>query len=105
MSRYATAEQRRDAAGIPKFAEPLDANLLLCILRHHELTGFRPTWDEMCRASGSGRALTAVKLRDLRDAGLIIWNPEAASKGTLRPTCTEVGIKPSRVARGEVHAP
>lgn len=85
-----TVEQRRDAAGIPKIAEYLDANLLLCIVRHFAVIGSAPTWADMCRASGSGRQLTAQKLRALRDAGLIVWNPESAAKGTMRPTCAEV---------------
>ena len=63
-----TVEQRREAAGIPKIAEHLDANLLLCIVRHFVLIGSAPTWADMCRASGSGRQLTAQKIRALRDA-------------------------------------
>lgn len=91
-----TVEQRREAAGIPKIAEHLDANLLLCIVQHYAWTGFPPTWSQMCRASGSARALTAVKLRELRDAGFIVWQPEVG-KGTLRPLVREVPFKPLSV--------
>ncbi len=72
--------------------EPLDAALLLVVLRTHRDLCRAPTWAEMLAATGLRSSQTIHKrLGHLRDAGLVTWAPR--TRGTLRPTCVEVGVQ------------
>lgn len=73
---------------LPAVAVPVDAALLLLIVRTVAQTGSPPRWSAMVSASGTSRQVVHKRLRGLRDAGLVTWTPGSA--GTLRPTVEEV---------------
>lgn len=79
---------------IPPNAETVDADLLLAIVRHHELTGLSPSYVEMRRITGHHNQWIHKRLHALRDAGFLAWSQHA--HGTMHPLVTEVPLRRTR---------